>query len=111
LVTAGESLENGTQVLRCRLDGSWSFMAWAVFSSVTATLLIVIGFLGGWWWAMLLILPVLAWWIHLAELDLTRLIVSFLDGRAKEFGLVKLPSPGKAAKGQEAGSAGSDSSV
>jgi hypothetical protein len=38
-----------------------------------------------------MILPPLAWRIHLAEVDLTRLIVSFLDERAKEFGLVKLP--------------------
>jgi hypothetical protein len=86
-------------------------MAWAVFSSIAAALLIVIGFLGGWWWALLLILPVLAWRIHLAELDLTRLIVSFLDERAKEFGLVKLPPPGKAAKDQGTSSAGPVGSV
>jgi len=91
LVTAGEYLSNGTQVLRCRLDGSWSFLARAVFSSIAGALLIVIGFLGGWWWGLLMILPPLAWRIHLAEVDLTRLIVSFLDERAKEFGLVKLP--------------------
>jgi glycosyltransferase involved in cell wall biosynthesis len=91
LVTAGEYLSNGTQVLRCRLDGSWSFLARALFSSIAGALLIVIGFLGGWWWGLLMILPPLAWRIHLAEVDLTRLIVSFLDERAKEFGLVKLP--------------------
>jgi O-antigen biosynthesis protein len=91
LVTAGEYLSNGTQVLRCRLDGSWSFLGRAVFSSIAGALLIVIGFLGGWWWGLLLILPLLAWRIHLAQVDLTRLIVSFLDERAKEFGLVKLP--------------------
>lgn len=90
LVTAGEYLTNGTQVLRCRLDGSWSFLARAVFSSIAGALLIVNGFLGGWWWCLLLILPLLAWRIHLAQVDLTRLIVSFLDERAKEFGLVKL---------------------
>ena len=111
LVTAGEFLENGTQILRCRLDGSWSFMARAIFSSIAAALLIVIGFLGGWWWALLLILPALAWRIHLAEVDLTRLIVSFLDGRAKEFGLVKLPPPGKAPTDQGESSGGSDGSV
>ncbi len=94
LVTAGEYLENGTQVLRCRLDGSWSFVSRALFCSLAGALLIVIGFLGGWWWALLLVLPLVAWRIRLAELDLTRLIVSFLDERAKEFGLVKLPPSG-----------------
>jgi hypothetical protein len=94
LVTAGEYLANGTQVLRCRLDGSWSFVSRALFCSLAGALLIVIGFLGGWWWALLLVLPLVAWRIRLAELDLTRLIVSFLDERAKEFGLVKLPPSG-----------------
>ena len=39
---------------------------------------------------LLLVLPLLAWRLNHARRDLTRLIVAFLDERAKEFGLVKL---------------------
>lgn len=92
LVTAVESLENSTQVLRCRLDSSWSFLARAGFSSLAGILLIVIGSLGGWYWTSLLLLPLLAWRIRMAERALVRLIVIFLDERARELGLVKLPS-------------------
>lgn len=91
LVTAVECLTNGTQVMRCRVDGTWSFLARAAVSSLAGLLLLVIGFLGGgWWWALMLVLPLIAWWIQSAKRHLTRLIVSFLDERAKEFGWVKL---------------------
>ncbi len=91
LVTACEYLENGTQVLRCRLRGHWSFVARAVFCSLAGLLLIVIGVSGIWWlWTLLLVLPLVAWRLNLAQRDLSRLIVTFLDERAKELSLVKL---------------------
>jgi glycosyltransferase involved in cell wall biosynthesis len=94
LVTASEYLENHSQVLRCRLQGEWSFVARAFFWSLAGILLIVIGVSGHWEsWALLLLLPLVAWRLNLARRDLARLIVSFLDERAKELGLVKLRNP------------------
>jgi len=98
LVTACEYLENHSQVLRCRLHGEWSFVARATFWSLAGMLLMVIGVSGpDRWepWTLLLVLPLLAWRMNLARRDLTRLIVAFLDERAKEFGLVKLRRPPK----------------
>jgi glycosyltransferase involved in cell wall biosynthesis len=96
LVTAGESLANHSQVLRCRLEGRWSFMAHAAFWSIAGFLLIVIGTAGNpWLWLTLLTLPLLAWRLNHAKRDLTRLIVAFLDERAKEFSLVKLRQGGR----------------
>jgi GT2 family glycosyltransferase len=104
LTTAVEYLANGSQVLRCRLESSWSFVARASFSALLGVLLLVIGFskelFGGSWilqigsWGMLGLMPLAAWRLRIAERTLTRMIVSFVDERAKESGLVKLPPPG-----------------
>ncbi len=91
LVTACEYLDDHSQVLRCRLRGQWSLVARAVFFSIAGFLLIVIGVSGRWeFWTSLLVLPLLAWRLNNARRDLTRLIVAFLDERAKELGLVRL---------------------
>lgn len=91
LTTAVEYLANGSEVLRCRLATSWSFVARAFFLTLAGVLLIVIGFAGGtWWWFLLALLPALAWRLCRAERTLIRRVVAFLDERAKEGGWVKL---------------------
>jgi len=91
LLTATEYHSGGRQLLRCRLSAAWSFVSRALFLTVTSTLLIVIGALGKWWlWSLLLVLIPLAWWLNSARQDLQRLIVHFLDERAKEFGLIRV---------------------
>ena len=91
LTTAAEYLADGSEVLRCRLATSWSFVARASFLASAGTLLVVIGFTGAWWsWLTLLLLPVMAWRLRRAERTLLRRFVTFLDERAKEQDLVKL---------------------
>ena len=41
-------------------------------------------------WSLLLVLIPIAWWLNSARGDLQRLIVHFLDERAKEFGLIRV---------------------
>lgn len=91
LTTAVEYLANGSEVLRCRLATSWSFVARASFLALAGASLVVIGLAGGrWWWLLLALLPVVAWRLRRAERTLLRRVVTFLEERAKENGLVKL---------------------
>ena len=98
LITVSEFHSGGREVLRCRLNGEWSFFARATFWSMAGLLLVIIGFLSrdlGWspgWkaWTLLLVLPLLAWRLNAARLDLLRVFATFLDGCAKDFGMVKL---------------------
>jgi glycosyltransferase involved in cell wall biosynthesis len=104
LTTAAEYYTGGREIIRCRLVARWSFLARALFWSVTGTLLVIIGFVGRWplaaetpagpirWWiwALLVLLPPLAWWLNSAKLHLLRLIATFTDDLAREFKLVKL---------------------
>ena len=97
LVTATEYHRGGRQMLRCRLNASWSFLGRATFWVVVGLELVVISFLGkllGNWgsmvWLLLLLLPPLAWRLNAAKRDLRRVMVAFLDERAKEFKLVRV---------------------
>jgi len=91
LLTATEYHPGGRQLLRCRLQAAWSFVSRALFLTVTSTLLLIIGALGKWWlWSLLLLLVPVAWWLNTARWNLQRLIVHFLDERAKEFNLVRV---------------------
>ena len=66
-------------------------MSRALFLTAASTLLILIGALGKWWlWSLLLLLIPLAWWLNTTRHDLRRLIVHFLDERAREFGLTRV---------------------
>jgi hypothetical protein len=103
LITVSEFHSGGREVLRCRLKGEWSFFARATFWSVAGLLLVIIGFLSrdlggnlGWKaWTILLLLPILAWRLNAARLDLQRVFATFLDGCAKDFGMVKLEGNGR----------------
>lgn len=91
LLTATEYHSGGRQLLRCRLSAEWSFLSRAIFLTVASALLLIIGALGKWWlWSLLLLLVPLAWWLNSNRQDLRRLIVYFLDERAKEFGLIRV---------------------
>ena len=98
LLTATEYHSGGRQLLRCRLNAEWSFLSRAVFLATASALLLVIGALlpmvgtlSKWWlWSLLLLLVPLAWWMNGNRHDLRRLIVHFLDERAKEFGLIRV---------------------
>ena len=91
LTTAGEWYPGHREMIRCRLVARWSFLARALFLSVTSLQLIVIGFLaGGWSWALLLWLPLLVWWLNQEKRDLARVTANFLNELAREFQLVKV---------------------
>lgn len=91
LMTATEFHSGGRQLLRCRLRAAWSFLSRALFLTITSTLLLIIGALGKWWlWSLLLLLVPLAAWLSAERHKLRRLIVHFLDERAREFGLVRV---------------------
>jgi glycosyltransferase involved in cell wall biosynthesis len=96
LVTATEYHRGGRQMLRCRLNTAWSFLGRTAFWVAAGLALVVIGFssrfAGAWVWLLLLLLPPIAWRLNVAERDLRRVIVAFLDERAKEFQLVRVDS-------------------
>jgi O-antigen biosynthesis protein len=94
LTTASEYHVGGRQLLRCRLESRWSFMARALFWSTAGTILVAIGAIGQWWaWLALTVLPFLAWWLNTQKLDLQRVFATFLDGCSKEFEMVKITEP------------------
>jgi glycosyltransferase involved in cell wall biosynthesis len=110
LLTAVEFHEGGRRMLRCRLRSEWSSFARVVFATVAGTLLVFIGIwsrlpfpepatppgpLRFWPWLSLLLLWPLAWKLNAAKRDLHRLVAAFLDGCAKEFRLVRVPSTGE----------------
>lgn len=91
LTTVGEWHPGRREMIRCRLESRWSFMARALFWSVAGVQLVVIGFVAQWWaWSILLTLPLLAWWLNEERQNLTRVTATFLDDLAKEFKLVKI---------------------
>jgi hypothetical protein len=94
LLTVAEDHPNGRQLLRCRLRARWSPHAKVVFWLLVALESIVVGYFGGWltWLAMLLLtLPLLAYYLHRQKRNQQSLLIVFLDGLAKELGLIKVP--------------------
>jgi hypothetical protein len=108
LLTAVEYHEGNRQMLRCRARSEWSSFARVVFATTAGLLLLFIGFMGRFPysdavasgplrflpWLVLLVLWPLAWRLNLAKRDLHRLVVAFLDERAKEFRLARVGRPG-----------------
>ena len=95
LITAAEDHPRGRQLLRCRLRARWSLHARVVFWLLVALESIVVGYFGGWlkWLAMLLLtLPLFAYYLHRQKRNQQSLLIVFLDGLAKELGLLKIPS-------------------
>ena len=93
LVTVGEALGHGKQLLRCRLRGRWTLFAKAFFWTMIGAELSVIGFLGrDFWWPYLLLLslPLFAWFSAKDQRDLKRIIAVFVDELATELKLKKI---------------------
>ena len=93
LVTVGEVLGHGKQLLRCRLRGGWTLFAKAFFWVMVGVELSVIGFLGRYvWWpyVLLLSLPLFAWFSAQDQRDLKRIIAVFIDELASELKLKKI---------------------
>ncbi len=92
LTTVAEYHVGGRQLIRCRLNARWSFISRALFWSVAGVGLLIIGAIGHWWsWFGLMVLVVLAWVLDAAKRSLQRVFVTFLDGCASEFEMVKPP--------------------
>lgn len=98
LATVSETLGHGKQLLRCRLVPGGTFLAKAVFWSMLALEIIIIGLAGagGWWPFMLLLsLPIFVLFLAKNQRDLQRLIAIFLDELAAELKLKKIEPDSK----------------
>lgn len=96
LITVGETLNDGQQLIRCRLRTAWTLFARTVFWGITAVELLLIGLfapLVPWLWALLLTLPAIMWWLTRQRRDLRRLIGVFLSDVAKDLGLTPVHAP------------------
>lgn len=104
LLTAVEYHTGNRQMLRCRICSEWSSFARVVFATVAGIELLFIGISGRfpfpesvatsplrfWPWLVLITLWPLAWRLNVAKRELHRLVVAFLDDRAKEFKFVRV---------------------
>jgi hypothetical protein len=93
LITAAEDHPRGRQLIRCRLRATWSLQAKAVFWSLLGLEAIVVGSFGDWlkWIAIVLLtLPLFAYFQHYQKRKLQSLLITFLDGLAKDIGLLKV---------------------
>jgi GT2 family glycosyltransferase len=93
LLTAGEVLGHGKQLLRVRLTPRGTLFAKAVFWSMLGAETAIIGFLGrGTWWPYLLLLsiPLFVWYLAKDQRDLQRVLAVFLDELAAELKLKKI---------------------
>jgi len=89
--TAAEFHRGGRELIRCRLESSWTFVSRVTFWSVVGAGILVIAAVGHWWaWLNLLSLIPLAHLLNSSKRDLQRVFAAFLDERAKESGLVKI---------------------
>jgi hypothetical protein len=99
LITVAEDHPGKRQLIRCRLRARWSLHATVVFWLVVALETIVVGYFGGWlsWIALLLLtLPLFAYYLHRQKRNQQSLLIVFLDGLAKELGLLRIPSDSEA---------------
>ncbi|HEV8542559.1 MAG TPA: glycosyltransferase [Verrucomicrobiae bacterium] len=93
LVTVGEVLGHGKQILRARLAPGTTLFAKAIICSILGAELTLIGFLGRqvWWpYLILLTLPLFVWFLAKDQRDLQRLIAVFIDELASEVKLKKI---------------------
>ena len=94
LTTVTEEHPPGKQMIRCRLRANWSLPAKVMFWFVCGSELLLLGFAHRppqWWVWPLLLLPLIlfAWFLRRDQQGLQSMVVVFLDGFAKEKGLVK----------------------
>jgi O-antigen biosynthesis protein len=88
VTTAAEYHPGGKELLRCRLEARWSFLARVLFTTLAGSELVVIGAVRNpWFWFLLVSLLPAAWILDGARRDLQRVFTTFLDNIAKEFGL------------------------
>lgn len=93
LLTVGEILGQGKQLLRVRLKPVWSLFAKVTFWASLGAQLLVIGLLGdSFWWLTLLLLtiPLFVWFLAKEQSDLQRVTSVFLDEIALELKLKKI---------------------
>src|SRR5581483_9416147 len=93
LLTAGEVLGHGKQLLRVRLTPRGTLFAKTIFWSMLGAETAIIGFLGrGAWWPYLLLLtiPLFVWYLAKDQRDLQRVLAVFLDELAAELKLKKI---------------------
>ena len=90
-------------MIRCRLRTAWSFQAKAGFWGAFGAGLLVVGVLARWapelWVLLLLGLALFTWFLRREQRNLQSLIVIFLDGVARHWGMTKValePPPGEA---------------
>lgn len=98
LVTAAECHGGGRQTIRCRLRTGWSLLAKLAFWSALGFELLLIGMVGDavpsiYW--LLLSMVGFAWLLYKEQRDLQRIISVFLDGVAKQLGLIRLDAQSK----------------
>ncbi len=96
LTTASEIFPGGKQLIRCRLETAWTFLARLVFWSAAGLELMAIGFLGEvfpWIWLLLLSLPAFDWWLSTEQRSLKRIVAVFLDDVAERVHLHRIEPP------------------
>jgi hypothetical protein len=94
LTTVAEDYPQSRKMIHCRLRTRWSLQAKLAFWSALGFELMVIGFVWQWlpWlWLLLLSMPLFAWFLTREERSLQSLMVIFLDGVAKQWGMTKVP--------------------
>ena len=95
LTTVAEVHGANRQLLRCRLRTGWSLLAKIAFWSAFGFELVMIGFVryavpSYWLWLLLASLLGFAWLLWEEQRNLQRIIAVFLDGVAKQMGLIKI---------------------
>jgi hypothetical protein len=94
VLTAAEALSHRKQIIRCRLRTRWTLFAKSIFWSMAGLELVIAGFLGslssGLLWLLLITLPVFIWWMGKQRREMQAVLATFLDGVAKQIGLVKV---------------------
>ncbi|MCI0535631.1 MAG: glycosyltransferase [Verrucomicrobiales bacterium] len=94
VLTAAEALCHRQQVIRCRLQTRWTLFAKSLFWSMVGLELLIAGSLESlasrWLWLLPIPLPLFVWWMRKQRRDMQRVLGAFLDGVARQIGLVKV---------------------
>lgn len=93
LCTVAEQLDQGEQVIRCRLDGAWSLHAWTLFglfSILSIVLAQMLGPLYPWAWMLVSIIGILAWILELERFAIEHTVRARVDSAARRIGFLTL---------------------
>ena len=95
LTTVAEDYPQRRQMIRCRLRTAWSLQSRAAFWGAFGAGLLIVGLLAHrapWLWVLLLVaMGLFTAFLRREERNLQSLVVVFLDGVAKHWGMTKLP--------------------